>query len=82
MEECSDHGESRDWCRHCSDSVERGDRQETVIFGSDHGLLDPNAYLFHGVGHGGLEGRYGADTTGHDEFGTMESPTGDGKFDG
>jgi hypothetical protein len=38
--------------------------------------------LFHGVGHGGLEGRYGADTTGHDEFGTMESPTGDGKFDG
>ena len=28
MEECSDHGESRDWWRHCSDRAERGGRQE------------------------------------------------------
>ncbi len=50
----------------------------TVIFGSDHGLLDPNTYLFHGAGRGvgRREGRRGADTTGHDEFGTMERPTG------
>jgi hypothetical protein len=31
VEECSDHGESRDWWRRCSDSAERGGRQETVI---------------------------------------------------
>ena len=29
-----------------------------------------------GTGVGGSEGRRGADTAGHDEFGTMESPTG------
>jgi hypothetical protein len=29
-----------------------------------------------GAGVGGCEGRFGADTSGHDEFGTMESPTG------
>jgi hypothetical protein len=28
-----------------------------------------------GAGVGGREGRRGADTAGHDEFGTMESPT-------
>jgi hypothetical protein len=39
VEECSDHGESRDWWRRCSDSTERGGRQETVIFGSDRGLF-------------------------------------------
>ncbi len=29
-----------------------------------------------GAGVGGYEGRSGTDTVGHDEFGTMESPTG------
>ena len=29
-----------------------------------------------GAGVGGREGRRGADTAGHDEFGTMDSPTG------
>jgi hypothetical protein len=29
-----------------------------------------------GAGVGGCEGRRGTDTAGHDEFGTMESPTG------
>jgi hypothetical protein len=57
VEECSDHGESRDWWRRCSDSAERGGRQETVIFGSDRGLLDPNSYLFHGAGRRGRRAR-------------------------
>ena len=30
VEEYSDHGESRDWWRRCSDRAERGGRQETV----------------------------------------------------
>ena len=41
MEECIDHGESRDWWHRCSDRAERGGRQETVRFGSVRGLLDP-----------------------------------------
>ena len=52
MEECRDHGESTDWGRRCSDRAERGGRQETVIFGSEVGLLDPNTYLFHGAESG------------------------------
>jgi hypothetical protein len=65
VQECIDYGDSRDWRRRCSDTAERGGRQETVTFGSDHGLLDPNAYLCDGAGRwsgrarGHARGRYG-----------------------
>jgi hypothetical protein len=62
VKECIDHCESRDWWRRCSD---RAERWQTVRFGSEGGLLDPNAYLFDGAGRwdgrarGHARGRYG-----------------------
>ena len=43
VEECIDYDDNRDWRRRCSDRAERGGSQETVIFGSEHGLVDPKA---------------------------------------